>query len=53
MQKIWCDKWIVKFGERNFITKHSPGEEHEQGDVALRLGGNRFCGPRLLAWEQH
>ena len=23
-QKIWCDRWIVKFGERNFGTKHSP-----------------------------
>ena len=22
-QKIWCDRWIVKFGERNFETKHS------------------------------
>ena len=22
-QKIWCDRWIVKFGVRNFGTKHS------------------------------
>ena len=22
-QKIWCDRWIMKFGERNFRTKHS------------------------------
>ena len=22
-QKIWCDRWIVKFGERNFRTEHS------------------------------
>ena len=33
-QKIWCDRWIVKFREKNFRTKHSP---RIPGHLAYRL----------------
>ena len=55
-QEIWCNRWIAKFGERNFVTKHRQslrgtesrsrrhvGEGGGSAGIGLGAGRGRAC----------